>query len=689
MRFLQIHTFYPQYLESLYSRLKSLHKASFQEQIDVLVSDAFSAVHMIAPYMPQAGYESRLVIANCHQAQIQWLKENSSYSLSTDNWIEEIARKQVEEFEPDILYLSHPIEFDGRFVRKLRHKPKLVLGWRAAAFPHDIDWSGYDVMLSSLKPLLEVAVQRGVKHGELFMPGFPASIAEGINDTKASKDIVFVGQYTQSQHAKRGGYIREIAKTATVKGYECALHLTGHQGQMPPVLEPYLADPVYGLAMHKALHQGRIAFDSRADHFIVEPEEKLKIDIGGNNTANMRIFEATGSGVFLLTEHFSNIAEYFDVGREIETFADCKELIDKIDYYLAHPEKREEIAAQGQARCLKDHSMECRVQELDRIIRKHLGLKSQEMESDRRIENNFSLQSYQQHADHFSRDLIDEKRIAISRSWFDTSTADYWRHERMYEFADCLVGRNDSEWLTVGDGRWGLDSIRLKNKGYARVLPTDICEHLLKVSHEHGHIHKYAVENAEKLSFDNSTFDFVLCKESLHHFPRPYIALYEMLRVARVAVFLIEPNDKTPEMNEIFQFCREYEQHGKALFRQRKEPGWEGSGNYVFSISRRELEKIALALNYPQVVYKGLNDHYIQGCEFELADPDRSQMFKNILGHIASENERCSRGESDHGLLMAGIFKEMMQKNERMEFAQRGWTIIDLPRNPYAKALEE
>jgi SAM-dependent methyltransferase len=37
-------------------------------------------------------------------------------------------------------------------------------------------------------------------------------------------------------------------------------------------------------------------------------------------------------------------------------------------------------------------------------------------------------------------------------------------------------------------------------------------------------------ENAEQLSFEDESFDFVLCKEAYHHFPRPMIALYEMIR---------------------------------------------------------------------------------------------------------------------------------------------------------------
>ena len=152
--------------------------------------------------------------------------------------------------------------------------------------------------------------------------------------------------------------------------------------------------------------------------------------------------------------------------------------------------------------------------------------------------------SYQKHAENFAKDLVDENRIRISESWFNENTADYWRHDRAYECVDHLLSENpEASWITVGDGRWGLDSIRIKKKGFSHVLPTDISEPLLKAAKDRGYISEYAVENSERLSFVDGAFDYVFCKESLHHFPRPYLALYEMLRVARRAVFCIEPND--------------------------------------------------------------------------------------------------------------------------------------------------
>lgn len=57
-----------------------------------------------------------------------------------------------------------------------------------------------------------------------------------------------------------------------------------------------------------------------------------------------------------------------------------------------------------------------------------------------------------------------------------------------------------SKWLTVGDGAYGLESIRMRRKGFTDVLPTDIDGKLLQVAKDAGHISDYRVENGEALS---------------------------------------------------------------------------------------------------------------------------------------------------------------------------------------------
>lgn len=50
------------------------------------------------------------------------------------------------------------------------------------------------------------------------------------------------------------------------------------------------------------------------------------------------------------------LASYYEFGKEIETYSDVKELIEKIRYYLLHEEERERIAAAGHKRAVDEHS---------------------------------------------------------------------------------------------------------------------------------------------------------------------------------------------------------------------------------------------------------------------------------------------------------------------------------------------
>lgn len=243
--------------------------------------------------------------------------------------------------------------------------------------PDGINWSGFDVMLSSLDALRRMAVNLGARATEHFFPGYPTKFNERITEIHTLYDVVFIGQWNLALHANRNRYLHELAKAASNSDapFSLGLYLSGGVDTLTPEVAAYNLGSRYGTEMHKALRSGRIAIDARGILFTKNTADGKYIDLAGKQTANMRIFEATGCGVFLLAEYHDNLKDYFELGTEIETFRDDKELIKKIHYYLAHPEEREAIARRGQARCLRDYSMERRATEMDRIIRKHLALK--------------------------------------------------------------------------------------------------------------------------------------------------------------------------------------------------------------------------------------------------------------------------------------------------------------------------
>jgi len=300
--------------------------------------------------------------------------------------------------------------------------------------------------------------------------------------------------------------------------------------------------------------------------------------------------------------------------------------------------------------------------------------------------------SYSRHIEIFDdcgegKDLRD---IAIT--WLQKDTTDYWRHERMYNILDPILCKdNKSRWLTVGDGRFGSDAHYIIEHGcYA--LATDLTETLLKEAVDLGYITECKKENAESLSFNDNSFDYVFCKEAYHHFPRPYIALYEMLRVAKKAIVLIEPNDIYYYQGTIKSLLRITKNIMKRIIKGSKNTSTingsyeEDAANYIYPISRHELENIALGLNYRLIVYKGINDYYIKGVEYEKIIGNCDGIIqKKIKKMIKKADRKCKYFLEDYNMLGAIIFKEKPSDELISKLVELKYEIKYISENPYIK----
>ncbi len=377
MKFLQATPFYKSYLESFYKRNQCLQNASLIETINALIMSGFGAIHINAQYMSEYGYDSGLLITNDIVSQSKWLKEKNISCEMGNDWEKTVLRMQIEMLKPDVLYLLDPVTYDSSFIRTLSWQPELVVGWRAANIPEKTDWSEFDVILSGLAGIRKTALDLGARFVENFVPGFPKWILSQIPFEEPVYDVAFSGSWTTAQHKKRNFYLNEIAKASRSmdRPFSCGYYLNCGRDVLTPDVQAYNLGPRFGIDMYSSLRSGRIAIDARGDIELKNDTGGSATDMARNETMNMRIFEATGCGSFLLTEYFDNLKDYFEIGKEIEVFRDEKELVDKIRYYLDHRQQREEIAKKGQERCLKDYSMTVRVAEFDRLIRKHIELK--------------------------------------------------------------------------------------------------------------------------------------------------------------------------------------------------------------------------------------------------------------------------------------------------------------------------
>lgn len=420
LRFLQLHPFYPQYLYDFYRDNPKLAAASFEEQTNALIHDGFSAVHMLPPYLSQYGYDAQLVVPNNVYAQERWLVEHGIHMKKNQERFYDIVRRQIETFKPHVLYICDPVTFASDFIRSLAWRPDLVVAWRAADIPGQTDWTEFDIILSSLAGIRKAALSLGARAAEEFFPGFPARISQALQHAQPEYDLVFTGQWTLTQHLPRNRYLEAIAKAASRPGrtFTCGFYLSGQLDMVTPEVFQFQRGPRFGIPMYQALRSGKIAFDARGTLDFKGSHQRKSQDLAGRETANMRIFEATGSGAFLLTEHFDNLQRYFEPGKEIETFRDKKELIEKIDYYLSHPEKCRRIAWRGQQRCLKNYSMEKRAGAFDRIMRSYIGNRTKSDQKD-----TVPVPFDQQHSETVS-DLVEQAKTALHK-WKTTHNDNY------------------------------------------------------------------------------------------------------------------------------------------------------------------------------------------------------------------------------------------------------------------------
>ena len=83
----------------------------------------------------------------------------------------------------------------------------------------------------------------------------------------------------------------------------------------------------------------------------------------------LREFEAPMSGALYLTEQQEELAEYFLIGEEVLVYSDRDELLERVRFYLAHPEQAERVRHAGRRRALRDHTWQQRFQELFAALR--------------------------------------------------------------------------------------------------------------------------------------------------------------------------------------------------------------------------------------------------------------------------------------------------------------------------------
>jgi len=223
---------------------------------------------------------------------------------------------------------------------------------------------------------------------------------------------------------------------------------------------------------------------------------------------------------------------------------------------------------------------------------------------------------------------------------FNPNDPDTARHHLMLSYSLPIINFFEPKnLLSLGDNR-GRDAIYVKtNFQNMYCIASDLDCSKIEPAVKDGYIDEVKSIDVENIPYKDDSIDFIIAKESFHHWPRPILGLYEALRVAKYGVILIEPSDNLNKLPDTYPSKNDYHD------------SYEEVGNYKYQISQRELQKIAWSMYYPAVIARGFNDPYKS--PFVLEEYLKE---KNYLDDLGFKNER------QFNLMMICILKKWDEK---------------------------
>jgi spore maturation protein CgeB len=367
MRFFLVNTAYDAFLKSLYAEQPGLADASYSEQMRVLDESFFGTADFLRSNLEVLGHTATETVANNVPMQLAWARERMprplrpavGMALRRRLPLSRILSAQIRAARPDVVLNLDMRSIPAELLRRAAPVALLVGQHGATTFPRIEPFRAYDLVLSQVRPTVTFFRQHGVPAEELRL-AFEPRILDSLAGHAPPSDIVFVGSLFPGVHDGRIRLLESVcAQFPQTRIWSASVdHLPAgsairrcYQGQ------------AWGRRMYEVFRSARLVLNNHGGGYHGS---------GFRLAENSRLYEATGTGGFVLTEAHPNLSELFEPDLEVGTYRDDGDCLTAIKRYLADDLLRRTIAAAGQARTLKEHTYRQRMAELIEIVQQRL-----------------------------------------------------------------------------------------------------------------------------------------------------------------------------------------------------------------------------------------------------------------------------------------------------------------------------
>ena len=386
MRILVLNADYPRFLSWLYRRHAGLEVADYATQMAARNASQFGVADFYSRNFAALGHSAAEIHVNNPWLQASWAREHgmavetvalsaTTASAALPAWLQRVvtpfkpmlrplARKvglspkldaqseaillaQIEDFKPDLVLNQDTFHVDSGLMRRIKGIGRPILVGQVGITPsRGEDWSVYDLLMSQLSATVEFFRRQGVR-AEVNHLAFEPDVLHVLPPAPAIDiEVSFVGTVSPD-HRQRIALLEAVAERYDLK-------LFGSPPQTLVAASPLhrcFQGEVWGAEMYQVLRRSKITLNSH-------------IDMAGREAGNMRLFEATGVGAFLLTDFKDNLATLFAPDREVAVWRSVGDGVAAIGRAIDDGDHRAMIARAGQARTLAQHTYRHRAAEI-------------------------------------------------------------------------------------------------------------------------------------------------------------------------------------------------------------------------------------------------------------------------------------------------------------------------------------
>ena len=373
MKILTVDTYYPAFLERHYGEHAGLAQCGYDEQLTSLMGRCFGTADAYGACFRDLGHQAADVVVNCDPLQLRWAAEHGAavWYRRLAGLVKErgvtaarraIARAQVDEYDPDVIYAQDLSFHSFRDLDRMRRRGRLVVGQIASRPPVVERLRRFDLITTSFPHFVPRFRSQGID-SEYLRIGFLPKVLGKLRDERIEPSpeadrpysASFVGGIDPRVHGRGTDLVERLCRRCEVDVWGYGADALSRDS---PILERYHGE-AWGLDMYAILARSKIAINRH-------------IDAAEDYSNNMRLYEATGVGALLMTEASQNLDSLLKPGQEAIAYEGLDDLVEKVRYFSEHDEERCRVAAAGQARTLSCHTYEQVIAELAGILESRL-----------------------------------------------------------------------------------------------------------------------------------------------------------------------------------------------------------------------------------------------------------------------------------------------------------------------------